>query len=105
MNLRFYEAMATGSMLLANRLTPASGLFELFEDRKHLALYDDENLEDLVEYYLEHPEEREAIAREGHAAVLAGHDAAPHRELSAHDGREWRALWRTLPHAAGASDH
>ena len=31
MNLRFYEAMATGSMLLANRLTPASGLFELFD--------------------------------------------------------------------------
>lgn len=70
-NMRTFEAMATGSMLLTNWLPTIE---ELFEDEKHLVLY--RNLDEMVEkakYYLAHDAEREAIARAGCEEVLKNH--------------------------------
>jgi glycosyltransferase involved in cell wall biosynthesis len=72
LNMRVFEAMASGSMLLTDA-APGSGLAETFDDGRHLAIYDDESLEEKVAYYLAHPEEREAIARAGQAEVLRWH--------------------------------
>ncbi|MEW6320988.1 MAG: glycosyltransferase [Acidobacteriota bacterium] len=72
LNMRVFEALCTGSFLLTDRAAP-SGLDELFVDREHLAIYEDETLDDLVAYYLAHEDEREAIAARGRAEVLARH--------------------------------
>lgn len=71
LNMRCFETMATGTMLLTDRI---SHIEELFEDRKHLVLYD--GLDDMVEkakYYLAHDEEREKIAQAGYEEVMAKH--------------------------------
>jgi GT2 family glycosyltransferase/2-polyprenyl-3-methyl-5-hydroxy-6-metoxy-1,4-benzoquinol methylase/spore maturation protein CgeB/Tfp pilus assembly protein PilF len=73
LNMRVFEALCSGSLLLTDRLGADSGLEDLFEDRKHLVLYDEENLESLVDHYLEHTEEREAIAMAGREAILEAH--------------------------------
>lgn len=49
---------------------------EVFEDRKHLAYYDFgdmDQLEHLINYYLEHSDEREEIRVTGHEYVKANH--------------------------------
>lgn len=71
LNMRCFETMATGTMLLTDRI---SHIEELFEDKKHLVLYD--GLDDMVEkakYYLAHDDEREAIAQAGYEEVMAKH--------------------------------
>lgn len=73
LNMRVFEAMASGSMLLTDG-APGSGLTELFEDKKHLVVYRDEKeLVELAEYYLHNDGERERIAKEGMDRVLANH--------------------------------
>lgn len=71
-NMRTFEALCGGRLLLTNAIP--NGLEELFTDRQHLVIYrNSEELIQLVRYYLEHPEEREAIAKAGQALVLAKH--------------------------------
>ena len=71
LNMRVFEALSCGSMLLTDE---ADGLTEFFEDRKHLVVYRNEKeLVDLARRYLDHPEEREGIAAAGRAEVLARH--------------------------------
>jgi spore maturation protein CgeB len=72
LNMRVFEAMASGSLLLTDPV-PESGLDELFEAGRHFVYYEDENLVQTVRYYLDRPEERERIAREGQRHVLAHH--------------------------------
>ena len=72
LNMRVFEALASGSMLLTDR-APGSGLEEMFRDREHLVIYDEDNLEDLAEYYLAHERERERIAARGRAEALRWH--------------------------------
>lgn len=67
---RIFEVLACGSLLLTNELPEDS---RLFEDRKHLVYYNAENIEELIAYYLEHEQEREAIAIAGYKEVLAKH--------------------------------
>lgn len=72
-NMRVFEALACGSMLLTNEL-PANGLPELFSDGQHLVTY--RNHDDMMEkiaYYASHDSERELIAEAGRTAVLSGH--------------------------------
>lgn len=72
-NMRIFEAMASGSLLLTP-YAPSSAIEELFEDRRHLVFYDDEeDLHDKVQYYLENAEEREAIAKAGMDEVISKH--------------------------------
>jgi len=89
---RIFEALACGSLLLTNeppRDLPGSlpgGAHDrepLFEDRRHLVHYNDDNIEELIAYYLAHDEERESIAARGRAEVLRRHTVAH---------RVWRVL-------------
>jgi glycosyltransferase involved in cell wall biosynthesis/ubiquinone/menaquinone biosynthesis C-methylase UbiE/Flp pilus assembly protein TadD len=70
-NMRVFEALASGALLITD---PAEGLEDLFEDGKHLVVYRrDEDLPDQVERYLADAGERERIAAAGRAEVLARH--------------------------------
>ena len=72
-NMRVFEALACGSLLVTNELSD-NGQAELFRNGEHLVTYRD--LDELVEkitYYLEHEDERERIAAAGRKEVLAAH--------------------------------
>jgi glycosyltransferase involved in cell wall biosynthesis/tetratricopeptide (TPR) repeat protein len=59
-NLRVFEAVAAGALLFQeaeNLEVPA-----YFRDRQECVYYTSENLEELLEYYLDHEDERRAIA-------------------------------------------
>lgn len=72
-NMRVFEALASGSLLLTNDLT-ANGQTELFQDGVHLAVYrDGAELLERLRYYLAHEQEREQLAAVGRAEVLAKH--------------------------------
>ena len=72
-NMRVFEALACGSLLLTNDLGE-NGQTELFQDGVHLATYRDAyELLDKVAYYLKREEIRERIAATGRAEVLAKH--------------------------------
>jgi spore maturation protein CgeB/ubiquinone/menaquinone biosynthesis C-methylase UbiE/thioredoxin-like negative regulator of GroEL len=72
LNMRVFEALCSGSMLVTDP-APGSGLEELFKDKEHLVIYDDENLEATISHYLENASEREKIASAGRKEVLARH--------------------------------
>lgn len=59
-NLRVFEAAAAGALLFmeaGNRELPT-----YFDDRRHCVFYDSENLEVLLDHYLENEEERHSLA-------------------------------------------
>jgi hypothetical protein len=69
--MRCFEATATGAFLLTEWVPT---LNECFEDGKHLVAY--KTMDEAVEkarYYLEHEDEREAIAKAGMEHTLANH--------------------------------
>ncbi|MBD3166428.1 glycosyltransferase [bacterium] len=70
-NFRVFEAMGAGTMLLTEYTE--NGLFDLFEDGRHLVTYTPDTLIEKVRYYLEHEEERERIARAGFEETMAQH--------------------------------
>ena len=72
-NMRVFEALCSGSSLLTNKLPKECKLDELFQDRKHLVLYENNNLIDLIKYYLNNEDERILIAQEGKREVLSKH--------------------------------
>jgi spore maturation protein CgeB len=68
---RVFEAMACGAFVLCDR---QRDVLALFRDGEHLACFSDgDDLAVKVRYYLEHPGERQAIARKGREEVLANH--------------------------------
>ena len=73
LNMRVFEALACGSLLLTDRLSANTGMAELFEDGKHLVCYGEEDLEERARYYLDHEEEAKRIAAAGRSEVLARH--------------------------------
>ncbi|MCF6285000.1 MAG: glycosyltransferase, partial [Candidatus Hydrogenedentes bacterium] len=75
-NMRVFEALATGRPLVTNREAAANGLFELFEDGVHLIGYDDEDLVSQVRRYLDDPGAAEAIGEAGRREVLERHTYA-----------------------------
>jgi len=63
MNMRFFEAMSIGRMLLSDKV---DGQDDLFVDGKHYVSFKDwEDLDQKIEYYLKHQLEREKIAKDG----------------------------------------
>ncbi len=77
-NMRFFEAMACGRMLLSDYLPDQD---ELATNGVHYVAYKDwADLDKKVEYYLSHYKERETIAREG-ALNIARHHTYRHRLL------------------------
>ncbi|MBI5636662.1 MAG: glycosyltransferase [Nitrospinae bacterium] len=77
LNMRVFEALCSGSLLLTDT---AEGLADFFEDRRHLVVYNDANVGELAAYYLQHEDERESIAENGRAAVLEKHTYAHRAE-------------------------
>lgn len=70
-NMRVYEALACGRMLLTDRIP---FLDELLEDGKHYVGYDNaEEMQRMAEYYLTHDEERNQIAKQGREHVILNH--------------------------------
>ena len=71
---RIFEGMACGKLVLTDRLNINKGLEELFIDGQEIVLYND--MFDCIEkmnYYNENEEERETIAYNGMAKVIANH--------------------------------
>jgi hypothetical protein len=72
LNMRVFEAMASGALLITDHI--GNGQDELFQAGTHLIEYDsDEELLELVDYYLAHDDEREQIAHAGCELVLSKH--------------------------------
>ena len=72
-NMRVFEAVACGSLLLTNDLAE-NGQTELLRDGVHLATYrEPEELLDKAVYYLEHEATRERIADAGMGEAVARH--------------------------------
>lgn len=70
-NMRLYEATGVGTMLLTDWKT---NLHELFEIGREVVAYRSvEECVELVEYYLDHDSEREAIAKAGQQRTLSEH--------------------------------
>lgn len=70
LNMRVFEALCSGSLLLTDSV---NGLEEMFENQKHLVIYEDQNIENLIAHYLENDQERELIAEKGRQEVLNNH--------------------------------
>jgi len=71
---RIFEAMACGKMVLTDNLPSETGLRDMFIDGEDIVYYDD--MFDCIEkmnYYNENEEERERIAYNGMAKVIANH--------------------------------
>ena len=66
---RIYETIGRGGFLIHPYI---KGLEREFEDKKHLVFYEYNNLsqlQELIDYYLEHEDEREKIRISGHEFV------------------------------------
>jgi GT2 family glycosyltransferase/tetratricopeptide (TPR) repeat protein/SAM-dependent methyltransferase len=74
LNMRVFEALACGSLLVTNELTAESGQGELFRDGTHFANYrDPEELLDKLRFYVARPETRTKVERAGREEVVAKH--------------------------------
>lgn len=72
-NMRVFEALSCGSMLLTNAIE-GNGLEELCEPELELATFGcAEEAEDRLRFYLEHGDVRQRIADRGHARVRSDH--------------------------------
>ena len=70
-NQRTFETLACGTFLLTNWIPEE---YQLFKDGEHLVYWKDYNeLCDKITYYLEHEDEREAIAVNGYNEVVSKH--------------------------------
>ncbi len=70
-NLRIFEAVAAGCFLMTDYCPEIITLFKPGEEIE--TFQSSQELADKVRYYLEHEDEREAIARRGHERFLADH--------------------------------
>ena len=71
---RIFEGMACGKLVLTDNLAPETGLRDMFIDGEDIVYYDE--MFDCIEkinYYNENEEERERIAYNGMAKVIANH--------------------------------
>jgi hypothetical protein len=70
-NMRLYEATGVGTLLITDW---KENLHEMFEPGKEVVAYrTPDECAELIRYYLEHDEEREAIARAGQERTLREH--------------------------------
>jgi len=78
-NMRMFEVMAAGALLMTNALSGEALARLGFEDRRHLVLYQTpDDVLPLIDYYLAHPQERQAIATTG-ASLVRGRHTYAHR--------------------------
>jgi len=69
MNMRAYEAPACGALLMIEK--DNLEVRDYFEDEVSCVFYDAQNLEQKIEYYLRHEEERARIAEAGYLKIQA----------------------------------
>lgn len=72
LNMRVFEALSTGSFLLTDD-APNSGFTDLFKNNEDLTVYNDDSIEESVQFYLENEELREKIAARGREICLTAH--------------------------------
>jgi len=72
LNMRVFEALCSGSLLVTDS-AKGSGLEEFFQDKEHLVIFSEDTIIERIRYYLEHPEMRLKVARQGREEVLARH--------------------------------
>lgn len=72
LNMRFFEALASGSLLLAD-MAQGSRQDELFVEGEDYALYHDGNIAEVARFYLDNDLIREKIAARGRQLVLNAH--------------------------------
>lgn len=72
LNLRVFDVLCSGAFLLTDKI--GNGLPDIFEDKKHLVMYDNAaDLKEKAAYYLSHDSERKKIAMAGWNEVRAKH--------------------------------
>lgn len=72
-NMRMFEVMACGAMLITNEIE-YNGFDELFEEGRNVVTYNTQDkLFKVIDYYLNHDDERERIANEGYNLVTIKH--------------------------------
>ena len=102
-NMRVFEAVACGSMLLTNDLND-NGMSELFQDSVHLATYrEPEDLLDKLTFYLARESVRERIAAAGRAEAVAKHTYAHRMETILRRAEETLSRTTVQPLAAGTN--
>ena len=70
-NMRLYEATGVGALLITDW---KENLHKMFEPGKEVVAYrNPEECVELIQYYLEHDEERKSIARAGQQRTLREH--------------------------------
>jgi hypothetical protein len=79
---RIFEGMACGKMVITDRLDVSTGMNELFIDGQDIIYFDNaQDAIDKIRYYATHDTERELIAANGHAKVMAEHTVAKRVDL------------------------
>jgi spore maturation protein CgeB len=74
LNMRFFEIMSSGTMLLTNPIKECNIEKLGFRDGEHLRVYHNpKELFALIDYYLSHDQERELIAQKGYNMVISKH--------------------------------
>ncbi len=74
LNMRVFEALASGSLLVTDALPKESGLYDLFVPDEHFLTYTNEHkLLEQVHWALDFADERERIATNGQEEVLSKH--------------------------------
>lgn len=82
LNLRVFETLASGAMLLTDRLAPGSGLFDLWREGRELVTYGDANeLVERARHYVGNPGQAREIGRAG-AKWLKEHLGAARRRAA-----------------------
>lgn len=82
LNMRMFEALGTGALLLSDKLPPGQNVFK---SGIHYAGY--RGMDEMIEkahYYLDHPEEAAIIARQGYEEAISKHTYV-HRVLTVLD--------------------
>jgi len=71
---RIFEGMACGRMVITDRLSSDTHIEDLFVDGQDIVFYDNaQDAIDKINYYTDHPDERDAIAARGLRKVMEGH--------------------------------
>jgi spore maturation protein CgeB len=73
LNMRFFEAMACKRPLLVNKLSPESGVDDLFKDGEHYLSFTDKDLMEKAEMIIKDKKLRDKLAETGYNETIKNH--------------------------------